>query len=331
MKLEKIGSGRNHARWRQKAGLITIQEYVPFAAWLLAWAAITSAVGLSTTIYLMTAHGFTQAVRSLFSTQSFAAMSARFDCDAGLRARARKLALRVDFLVLFGCIALLFAMAAATSALGLPELAAMMLVLGIGLPARTPGILLAGRRNIGTPWQMGSTLILVAGTGFVAMFDLHWVYAALALGLRDWGGLIAVWLTRRPPAATISMAMPELAFPEIACRTSAAARRRLVYRIGKLAFSMFGPIGSVLARTGRGGGFDHRLARRLSVSTAQIGLLALASSAVVVGTIILSREPAALLIASVAARLAAASISVLIWWGWHEVSVEFEALEDELQ
>src|SRR5688500_6411004 len=146
MKFDRID--RAHLRGlRKHGGRITAQEYVPFAAWILAWAAITAGVSLSTAILLMAANGFVQAVRSLFLMQSFDAISARLDHAPEVQAKARRLALQVDIAVLFGSIALLLPFSAAMIALGLTHVATMMLILALGLPARTPAVLALNRRK----------------------------------------------------------------------------------------------------------------------------------------------------------------------------------------
>lgn len=173
-------------------------------------------------------------------------------------------------------------------------------------------------------------MTLAAAAGIVLWFDLSWQWAALALALREWGGLSAVWLVRGSRPAAAPAVLPVLGFSEIASRTSLAARRRLIYRIGKVALSVLGPIGSIIARTGRGGGLDGRLAQRLSVNPIYIGLLALGCSAAAVATIVVDRGPPALLVASVMARVAAASLSVLIWWRWNGSASDFDWFNEDL-
>ena len=329
MKLDRIDRGR-FGGLRRQGSRVALQEYVPFAAWIFAWAAIAGAVGLSTAMKLMAANGFLQAVRSLFLMQSFDAISARTAHDPDSRAAARRLVIGIDLAVLLGSVALLLPMAAAMMGLGLTDVATMIWIMALGLPARTPAVLALDRRNIGTAWRLGSAIALVAGAGLVLLFNLDWMWAALSLALREWGGLVSAWLARRPAQSTVSQPLPKLGFPEVALRTSFAARRRLVYRIGKIPLSLLGPVGTLLARTGRGGGVDAHLAQKVSVNPIVIGVIAAASSAAAVATLMLNRDPAALVVAAVIARLAAASLSVLIWWRWNGISTDFEWLNEDL-
>lgn len=320
MKIDRIGVRRSlpsgARQWRRHAARLTAQEYIPFAAWILSWAAFASALGLTPAIWLMAANGFVQASRSLLLMQSFDAISARIGCARETKASARRLAFRLDGATLIGSLALLAILAIGFRAIGLIDLAAMMLIVALGLPARTPLLLALDRCNIGTAWRLGSSLVMLAGAGIVLLLGLHWVWAALAVGLREWGGLLGVWLEPQRSPAIASAPPAELKFAEIAARTSMAARRRLVYRIGKVALSAIGPVGSLIARTGRGGGLDGRLAARFPAGPAPLLVLAVLSIAAVALIILISRDPPALLIASVAARIAAAAFSALIWWPW---------------
>lgn len=339
MKIDRILGSRSAGRWksnadlrrwRSQAGRVTAREYLPLAGWILSWTALTAALGLAEAIMLMAANGFVQAIRSLFLLQSFDAVSARLDCAPEAKTEARRVALRADATSLVGCLAMLLPFAFSLSALGLGSLASMLLIMTIGLPARTPALLYVDRRRIGVAWRIGAAAAMVAGATLVFLLRLDWMWAALFLALREWGGLLAVWATRRPQASITTTPLPDLDFAEIAARSSLAARRRLVYRIGKVALSLFGPVGSFLARTGRGTGLDGRLARRLEIMPAYVALLAFACCAAAGATVIVSQEPAALLIASVIARIAAASLSVLVWWRWSDGAAQFDWLNDDL-
>lgn len=316
-------------RLRTQAARVTTQEYLPFAAWLLSWAALTAGLGLDAAMLLMAANGFVQAIRSLFLLQSSDAISARSDCAPDLKRLARCVALKADVVSLVGCLALLLPCAFYFSVIGLDDLASMMLVMTIGLPARTPGLICFARPGSSSAWRIGAAAAMVVGAGLVFVLGLSWIWGAVALALREWGGLFATGLIPRARRSVAPGSMAALDFAEIAARTRQAARRRLVYRIGKVVLSLLGPAGSILARTGRGAGLDGRLAQRLDVKPAPVLLLASAGSVAVVASIAVSHDPAVLLIASVAARIAAVSLSVLLWWRWGAGAAKFEWLNDE--
>lgn len=331
MKFDRIvhGTIRRRDGWRRHTTRVASREYLPFAAWLLAWAAITAAIDLHDAILLLAANGFVQSIRSLFLLQSFDAFSARLECPTEIRSRARRIALQVDTAALLGCLAMLVPVAIGVGGIGFAELATMMLVLALGLPARTPAVVMLDRRNIGTAWRIGSSIALLAGSGIVFLSGLNWTFAALAVAVREWGGFLAVWVVRGAAPAT-NHELPELGFAEIASRTSFAARRRLVYRIGKVTLSVLGPFGSIVARTGRGGGFDGRLAQGLTPNASAIGLLAAGCIAAAIATVLVNCDPPALLLSSALTRVAAASVSVLIWWRWSKSDNGFESLDADL-
>ena len=338
MKFDRILGSRNVARWqlggdrrawRAQAGQVAVQEYLPLACWILSWTALTAALGLSAAVLLMAANGFVQAIRSLFLLQSSDAVAARLAGAPEPRSQARSVAFKTDVASLTGCLALLLPFAFLLDAVGLNDVATMMLIMTVGLPARTPGLLCFDRRAIGTAWRIGSAAAMVAGACLVLTLGLDWMWGALVLAIREWGGLLAVWATRQTQTSIAPAPLPDLGFAEIAARTSLAARRRLVYRIGKMTLSLLGPVGSILARTGRGTGLDGRLAQRVKIRPACIALLALACCAATVGTMSVTNDPAALLVASVIARIATASLSVLLWWRWHDGAAQFEWLSDD--
>lgn len=327
---ESGSAGRWQRRaWRAQASHVAVQEYLPLAGWILSWAALTAALGLSAAVLLMAANGFVQAIRSMFLLQSSDAVAARLEGAPEAKLQARRIAFKTDLASLAGCLAVLLPFAFLLDTSGLTDIATMVLIMTVGLPARAPGLLCFDRSGIGTAWRIGSAAAMVAGACVVLTLGLDWMWGALVLAIREWGGLLAVWATR-PNQASIGIApLRDLGFAEIAARTSLAARRRLVYRIGKVTLSLLGPVGSILARTGRGTGLDGRLAQRFEISPTYIALLALACCVAAIGTVVVSHDPAALLIASVIARIGAASLSVLLWWRWHDRAARIEWLSDD--
>jgi hypothetical protein len=305
------------------------QEYLPLTAWLLAWAALTTQLGLTDAALLIAANGFFQSVRSLALLQSYGALSSRVACPAPLNRKDRQLAIRMDSTSVLICIALLAVTDQGLEMLGLVEVAGMVMIMAIGLPARTPCALIVVGRHITSSWRIGSGFTLLAGAMLIQLFDLGWPWAALLLGLREWGGLLATVLLGSRRAPELGTALGSLQFSEIASRTSMMARRRLVYRTGKAALSILGPVGSVIARTGRGGGVDARIARWVPFNLVSISLLAFLCSGGAALLIILQPEAAAVLVASALARVGAAALSVLIWWRWNGPDDQYMGWQEE--
>jgi hypothetical protein len=153
------------------------------------------------------------------------------------------------------------------------------------------------------------------GAAAVFLLDLGWQGAALVLALRSWGGLLSAILFAPRHVPSDQPAAGPLAFAEAAAQTGAKSRRRLNYRImAGVLVAMFGPVGGFLARTARGAKLDRRTARLAPQSRA--GLMVFTVSAVAASAVFLliSREPATLLLAAVSARLAAPAAAALLWW-----------------
>ena len=314
---------------RHLAGRLFAQEYLPLAAWLLAWSVLTAQLGLTNAALLIGANGFFQSVRSLALLQSYSAMSSRAASLEPLDRKDRRLAILADVASLLTCLALLGLLSRGLEMLGLVELAAMVMIMAVGLPARTPCSLAVAGRHITSSWRIGSGAVLLAGAMLILFLDLGWQWAALLLGLREWGGLLLTWLLGGKRAPELGAALGALQFSEIASRTSMMARRRLVYRTGKTALSVLGPVGSIIARTGRGGGMDARIAQWLPFNLASITLLAILSAGAAAGLIVIRPEPAVALVASALARIGAAALSVLIWWRWNGTDDQFMGWQEE--
>ena len=314
---------------RRLAGRLFAEEYLPLGAWLLAWAALTAQLGLTDAALLIASNGFFQSVRSLALLQSYGALSSRAACPEPLDRKDRRLAIRTDVAGVLICITLLALLNQGFDMLGLAEIAAMVMIMAIGLPARTPCALVVAGRHVSSSWRIGSGVTLLAGAMLILFFDLGWQWAALLFGLREWGGLLATLLVGGRRAPELGTALGSLQFSEIASRTSMMARRRLVYRTGKAALSVLGPVGSVIARTGRGGGVDARIARWLPFNLLSISLLTILCTGAAAGLIIVQPELAAVLVASVLARVGAAALSVLIWWRWNGPDDQYLGWQEE--
>jgi len=211
------------------------------------------------------------------------------------------------------------------------ETAAVMICLvSIGLPARHPGSLLIASKDRTVTWKLGAAITGLVAAGVVYLLGGGIAGAALALAVRDWGGLLATALfaPRRNPRDPL----PEepLTFADFASRTEASSRRRLTYRIGKSALvAMFGPFGNLIARTGRGAQLDRKVARFVPRHRGSMALLAFGTVMAALVILLLSTEPAALLGAAALVRIGASAGSALLWWNYARDAADEEEDDDE--
>lgn len=295
---------------------LTVREYLPLSAWLLTWFLLGLAVGPADAVRLFAANTFVQSARGFVALEMVGTLSRRVGQGEALRASLRR-ALGVDLLVLLAALAVVGFLGGFLWWRDMGVAAAMVLLVAVGLPARHPGGVLVVGRDREAPWRVGAALTGVSGAALVWALGGEWWHAALVLAARDWGGLLVTALLgkRRPPHDE-----PEtepMRFAELAARTEAAARRRLVYRMAKSVLSgLLGPFGSVIARTGRGARLDAKISRLVPRHRGGMAVLALASSGVMLFFLVVASEPATLVLAAVSARIAASAGSALLWWNY---------------
>jgi hypothetical protein len=203
-------------------------------------------------------------------------------------------------------------MAALLFSVGQRETAVYCLILSGLLPARLLHPVFAGKR-IGDIHQplLAWTGVALAGLVWLLSGDAFWFAAALSA--REWVAILVAGIAarRREPATE---QVPRLHWREIADHSHATARRRFTYRVSKsLLKFVFGPFGSIAARTGRGFQLDRKLERFVPRTFASLAALFLLSSAAAVALIVIIPEPAVQLIAASLLRVGASAGNILIW------------------
>jgi hypothetical protein len=93
--------------------------------------------------------------------------------------------------------------------------------------------------------------------------------------------------------------------------TGRRARHRLIYRVGKGALGVLGPVGNIAARTVRGIGAHRKIVPNRFTP---IALFAAGTTAAAVILPMVLAKPGTLLISAALLRIAAAAGSVLLWW-----------------
>ena len=242
------------------------------------------------------------------------ALKARFGTPVAIRRQAKRLALGVHAGALLVNLALVALLVLALDAIDQSEIASFVPLIAIGLPARA---LRRADVRTSSPYLR----LALSGGGLVAALvgwaaGLGPIGMALAFGAREWiaYGVVRWW----PKAAHVPRRTIDapLTLAEVARNTASAGRRLLTYRISKVVLTMFGPVGNVAARTGRGLNWDKRIEPYLPHRLSGFILFASLSAAGAVFLALRIGEPAAMVGAAGLMQLAAASTNVALMWHW---------------
>ncbi len=279
---------------------------------LAMWAVILAAIGHADTARMFAANVALRAIQMLTRLSTAKAVNRRSGASTAVRAQARRLARFIQLGVLVANIIVLFAMVRALEAIGQHQIALFLPLVAVGMPAR---IL---RYSDVRPHSPHYRLALSVGGLMLALAawgeGLGAVGVALAFGMREWLAYAAVrFWPGMAPRPTRLIPLP-LSFAEIAQNTALSGRRLLTYRMTKIALTLFGPLGNVAARTGRGLNWHNRIEPFLPHRLWGFILMALTTFA---GALILawrSGEPAAMVAAAGLMQLAGASANIAGLW-----------------
>ena len=315
---------------RKTAKHLALREYVPLVSFLLAWFLIGFSVGHADVTRLIAANAFAQAARALCTVDAAYTLAQRGASTQAVWRKSFRAALRINLVSLAASAVFLAALALLVASRDMPKAGAMIAVMILALPARTPGTLFVARRDRATLWRIGSSVIAVAGAALVFAFHLSWLAAAIVIALRDWGGLAAVALFAKERSFKGEPPEEPLTFSQAATQTEASARRRLGYRLLRTLFGVLGPVGNVAARTARQAGrLDQRIARLMPHSRPGFALFTAGTATASAVLLLVSREPSALLASSALASMAASGGAALLWWGYRDFAAPIQEEEDE--
>lgn len=309
---------------------MAVREYIPFAAWLLAWFAIGLAVGHADAIRLLAANALVQAVRALGLLEVGQELSSHVDSDPHLFRRSRRRAWRIDLLGLVASGALLASLVLFLQWRGMEREALMTLVVAAGIPARNPGLLLVADRQRIVVWKTASAAVLATGGLLILLAGLPVLAAAAIFAVREWVALLATLMFAPRRKARQRVPAEALRFRQVAGRTEASARRRLSYRLIKsLATIFLGPFGNFAARTGRQlGQVDSRFARFVPRNKPGMILFTLVTGGAALFFMLISTEPASLLAGAAFARLSATGAAALLWWRYASAAPDEDEDDD---
>jgi hypothetical protein len=297
---------------KQTIRRLAFREYLPMIGWVVTWLLIGLAIGHADAVRLLAATAMVRSTRYLTGPESGTSLRIRVSADGRIAAGARGTAIGVELAAVLVSLLALAAIVGLLLAAGEKETAIFCLVLSALLPARLLHPLFAGKRT-GEFYQplLAWTGVALAGLVWLVSRDALWFAAAIAA--REWVAILIAGLIGRPREPS-SEPMDRLHWREIADHSHATARRRFTYRVSKsLLKFVFGPFGSIAARTGRGFRMDRKLERFVPRTSASLGGLFLLLTTAAVALILIIPEPAVQLLAASLLRVGASAGNILIW------------------
>lgn len=289
-----------------------LREYLPMVATIALWAVIVAAIGHADAARLLAATVIMRAVQMLTRLTTASSLKARVGAPREVRCQARRYALAVQGAVLAVSFGLLLLLVPALDSIGQDEIANFLPLIAVGLPAR---VLRYSDVRTDSPYFR----LALAGGGLVTALvgwaaGLGWMGIGLAFGAREWIAYAVIrWWPREPHVPTHPIDAP-LEFAEIARNTAISGRRLLTYRLTKVALTVFGPVGNMAARTGRGLNWHSKIEPYLPHKLSGFILFALGSAALAIFLALRSGEPAAMIAGAGLMQLAAASASIALMW-----------------
>ena len=291
---------------------LSLREYIPLLVTVAMWAVIVAAIGHADTARLFAATVMMRAVQLLTRMTTAPSLKARIGAPSPIRRQARRIALAVQGAVLMATLGLLFGLILALDAIGQHEIAAFLPLIAIGLPARA--LRFSDVHTDSTYFRLalasGGLVVVIAGwaAGVPA------IGMGLAFGAREWIAYAVLRWWPTEPHVPVRPIDSLLHLDEIARSTAVSGRRRLTYRLAKVALTIFGPIGNIAARTGRGMGWDSKIEPYIPHKLSGFVLFAAAAVAGAAFLAVRSGEPAAMIGAAGLMQLAGAAANIALMW-----------------
>lgn len=297
---------------RRKLKQLAWREYLPLAGTVATWAVIVAAIGHADAARLLAATIAIRAIQFLTKLATSLVLKRRLQAPKPLRRQARRLAFTLQAGALVAALLLVALLMQAMKELGQHQIAAFLPFIALGMPARY--LRFADVRTVSPYYR------LAAAFGGLAMVLLGWAAgwpaAALgfAFGAREWIAYVALrWWPREPRAPRAPTSDP-LHFEEVARYSAILGRRLLTYRLTKSLLTIFGPVGNVAARTGRGLNWHQKLEPYVPHHLGGFILFTAATWGGAAFLALRSGEPAAMVGAAGLLQTGAAAANVVLLW-----------------
>ena len=282
------------------------------AGTIATWAVIVAAIGHADAARLLAAVAAVRAVQMLTKLVTPIPLKRRLHAPREIRRQARGLALTLQSAALVVALLLVALLAEAMKSIGQQQVAAFLPFIALGMPVR---YLRFADVRVASPYYR-----LALSAGGLAMVSIGWAagWQAAALGVafgaREWIAYITLRLWPRGPRQPRFARNDPLNFAEVARLTAILGRRLLTYRLSKSLLTVFGPIGNVAARTGRGLKLHQKMEPYVPH---HLGGFILFSALAFAGAAFLalrSGEPAAMIGAAGLCQIGAATANVILLW-----------------
>ncbi len=299
---------------RRKLKQLAWREYVPLAGIIAMWAVVVLAIGHADAARLLAATIMVRAIHRLNRLATVPSLKWRIKAPSAIRRQAYRFAFTLQAGNLVLTLVLVVLLAEAMKAIGQHQIAAFLPFIALGLPARN--LRQTDIRSV-SPYNG-----LALAIGGLAMVSLGWIAGwqaaaiSFAFGAREWIAFATVRFWPRDPQPSKVQINEPLRFEEVARYSAVLGRRLLTYRLTKTLLTVFGPLGNIAARTGRGLNWHRKLEPYVPH---HLGGFILFSGAAFAGAVFLavrSGEPAAMIGAAGLFQIGAVAANVVLLWRW---------------
>jgi len=311
---------------RRQLKQLAWREYLPMVGTIATWAVIVAAIGHADTARLIAAVAAVRAAQLLTKLATPPALKRRLKAPRQIRRQARRFALTLQSAALLVALLLVALLAEAMKSIGQQQVAAFLPFIALGMPVR---YLRFADVRVASPYYR-----LALAAGGLAMVSIGWVagWQAAALGLafgaREWIAYITLRLWPRGPREPRFPTNDPLKFGEVARYTAVLGRRLLTYRLSKSLLTIFGPLGNVAARTGRGLKLHQKIEPYVPHHLGGFISFSLAAFAGAAFLALRSGEPAAMIGAAGLCQIGAATANVILLWQYLPLR-DAEPVEDD--
>ena len=290
------------------------REYLPMIGIIAMWAVIVAAIGHADAARLLAAITFIRSCQLLTRLATAVALRQRMKAPRPIRRRSRLFAFNLQAMSLIAALLLVALLAEAMKVVGQQQIAAYLPFVALGMPARY--LRLADLRTSSPYFRLalaggGLTMVVL---GWVAGW--HAIGMAFAFGAREWIAYVVLRWWPRPPIQPKRHSSEPMQFGEVARNSAVFGRRLLTYRITKSMLTVFGPLGNIAARTGRGLNWHLKIEPYLPHHLGGFILFSLVTFGSAIFFAVRSGEPAAMVLAAGLCQIGSAAANVVLLWHW---------------